>query len=40
VNGYKLEPDPAHRIWIGNVYNFCARLLSASASATSIATTA
>jgi glycosyltransferase involved in cell wall biosynthesis len=28
VNGYKLErKDPAHRIWIGNVYNFCARLL-------------
>jgi glycosyltransferase involved in cell wall biosynthesis len=28
VNGYKLErQDPAHRIWIGNVYNFCARLL-------------
>ncbi|MGD0869499.1 MAG: glycosyltransferase family 2 protein [Bryobacteraceae bacterium] len=28
VNGYKLERhDPAHRIWIGNVYNFCARLL-------------
>ena len=28
VNGYKLERhDPAHRIWIGNVYNFCARVL-------------
>lgn len=28
VNGYKLERhDPAHRIWIGHVYNFCARLL-------------
>jgi glycosyltransferase involved in cell wall biosynthesis len=28
VNGYKLERhDPAHRIWIGMVYNFCARLL-------------
>jgi glycosyltransferase involved in cell wall biosynthesis len=28
VNGYKLERhDPAHRIWIGNIYNFCARLL-------------
>jgi len=28
VNGYKLERhDPAHRIWIGNVYNVCARLL-------------
>lgn len=28
VNGYKLERhDPAHRVWIGNVYNFCARLL-------------
>jgi len=28
VNGYKLErQDPRHRIWIGNVYNFCARLL-------------
>jgi glycosyltransferase involved in cell wall biosynthesis len=28
VNGYKLERrDPAHRIWIGNVYNFCSRLL-------------
>ncbi len=28
VNGYKLERhDPWHRIWIGNVYNFCARLL-------------
>jgi glycosyltransferase involved in cell wall biosynthesis len=28
VNGYKLERrDPAHRIWIGNVYNLCARLL-------------
>ena len=28
VNGYKLERhDPAHRIWIGKMYNFCARLL-------------
>jgi glycosyltransferase involved in cell wall biosynthesis len=28
VNGYKLQRhDPAHRIWIGNIYNFCARLL-------------
>ena len=28
VNGYKLERhDPAHRIWIGTAYNFCARLL-------------
>ena len=28
VNGYKLErQDPAHRIWIGKTYNFCARLL-------------
>ena len=28
VNGYKLERhDPAHRIWIGQMYNFCARLL-------------
>jgi glycosyltransferase involved in cell wall biosynthesis len=28
VNGYKLERhDPRHRIWIGNTYNFCARLL-------------
>jgi glycosyltransferase involved in cell wall biosynthesis len=28
VNGYKLERhDPAHRVWIGNVYNSCARLL-------------
>lgn len=28
VNGYKLERhDPAHRILIGNIYNFCARLL-------------
>ena len=28
VNGYKLERhDPAHRIWIGGTYNFCARLL-------------
>jgi glycosyltransferase involved in cell wall biosynthesis len=28
VNGYKLERhDPAHRIWIGAVYNFCARLV-------------
>jgi glycosyltransferase involved in cell wall biosynthesis len=28
VNGYKLERhDPQHRIWIGNTYNFCARLL-------------
>jgi glycosyltransferase involved in cell wall biosynthesis len=28
VNGYKLERhDPAHRVWIGAVYNFCARFL-------------
>lgn len=28
VNGYKLERhDPAHRVWIGRTYNFCARLL-------------
>jgi len=28
INGYKLERhDPAHRIWIGKIYNFCARLL-------------
>jgi glycosyltransferase involved in cell wall biosynthesis len=28
VQGYKLERnDPAHRIWIGNIYNLCARLL-------------
>jgi glycosyltransferase involved in cell wall biosynthesis len=28
VNGYKLERnDPAHRVWIGTVYNLCARLL-------------
>jgi len=28
VNGYKLaRHDPAHRIWIGEIYNFCARLL-------------
>jgi glycosyltransferase involved in cell wall biosynthesis len=28
VNGYKLERhDPAHRIWIGKAYNYCARLL-------------
>lgn len=28
VNGYKLERhDPLHRVWIGNIYNFCARLL-------------
>jgi glycosyltransferase involved in cell wall biosynthesis len=28
VNGYKLERhDPAHRIWIGKTYNFCARML-------------
>jgi len=28
VNGYKLERhDPTHRIWIGKVYNYCARLL-------------
>ena len=28
VNGYKLERhDPLHRVWIGSVYNFCARLL-------------
>jgi len=28
VDGFKLERhDPAHRVWIGCVYNFCARLL-------------
>jgi glycosyltransferase involved in cell wall biosynthesis len=28
VNGYKTErQDPRHRIWIGRLYNFCARLL-------------
>jgi glycosyltransferase involved in cell wall biosynthesis len=28
VNGYKLERhDPLHRVWIGKVYNLCARLL-------------
>jgi glycosyltransferase involved in cell wall biosynthesis len=28
VNGYKLERhDPRHRVWIGKIYNFCARLL-------------
>ena len=28
VNGYKLERhDPRHRVWIGAIYNFCARLL-------------
>lgn len=28
VNGFKLQRhDPLHRIWIGSVYNFCARLL-------------
>jgi glycosyltransferase involved in cell wall biosynthesis len=28
VNGYKIaRQDPLHRIWIGRVYNFCARLL-------------
>jgi glycosyltransferase involved in cell wall biosynthesis len=28
VNGYQLERhDPRHRVWIGSVYNFCARLL-------------
>jgi glycosyltransferase involved in cell wall biosynthesis len=28
VNGFKLmRQDPVHRIWIGSVYNFCARLL-------------
>lgn len=28
VNGFKLERnDPRHRIWIGNVYNACARFL-------------
>jgi glycosyltransferase involved in cell wall biosynthesis len=28
VNGYKLErQDPAHRVWIGSVYNFLARFL-------------
>jgi glycosyltransferase involved in cell wall biosynthesis len=28
VNGFKLNRhDPLHRVWIGRVYNFCARLL-------------
>jgi glycosyltransferase involved in cell wall biosynthesis len=28
VNGYKLQRrDPAHRVWIGAAYNFCARAL-------------
>jgi len=28
VNGYKLERhDPRHRVWIGKIYNACARLL-------------
>ena len=28
VNGYKLERhDPAHRVWIGTIYNLCARLM-------------
>jgi glycosyltransferase involved in cell wall biosynthesis len=28
VNGYKIERnDPVHRVWIGGMYNFCARLL-------------
>jgi glycosyltransferase involved in cell wall biosynthesis len=28
VNGYKLERhDPAHRVWIGAIYNFCARVV-------------
>jgi len=28
VNGYKLQRhDPTHRIWIGNLYNFCAHLI-------------
>ncbi len=28
VNGYKIERnDPLHRVWIGAVYNFCARVL-------------
>lgn len=28
VNGYKIERnDPVHRVWIGGIYNFCARLL-------------
>jgi glycosyltransferase involved in cell wall biosynthesis len=28
VNGYKLERnDPAHRVWIGKIYNFSARLM-------------
>jgi len=28
VNGYKLERrDPLHRVWIGGVYNLCARAL-------------
>ncbi len=28
VNGYKIERnDPLHRVWIGGIYNFCARVL-------------
>lgn len=28
INGFKLERhDPAHRVWIGTVYNLCARLM-------------
>jgi glycosyltransferase involved in cell wall biosynthesis len=28
VNGYKLERhDPAHRVWIGTIYNLCARAM-------------
>jgi glycosyltransferase involved in cell wall biosynthesis len=28
VNGYKIERnDAAHRVWIGSLYNFCARVL-------------
>lgn len=28
VNGYKIQRnDPAHRVWIGVIYNFCARVL-------------
>jgi hypothetical protein len=41
VNGYKLERnDPRHCIWMGNVYNFYARLCFASTFAISIAITA